>query len=44
MYKAELADRKWMLERLRQLETKYGALILLYSSKERELNNAAALT
>lgn len=43
MYKAELADKEWMLERLRQLEIKHGTLTLLYSSKEGELNNAAAL-
>lgn len=43
MYKDELAGRKYLIERLRQLETKYGNLTLLYSSREREFNNAAAL-
>ena len=42
-YKNELAGKKGELERLKQLEIKHDTLTLLYSSKEEEYNNAAAL-
>jgi len=42
-YKSELTGRQAELKRLKQLEIKYGTLTLLYSSKEEEYNNAAAL-
>ena len=40
----ELAGKKAELERLKQLEIKYGTITLLYASKEEKLNNAAALS
>jgi uncharacterized protein YeaO (DUF488 family) len=43
MYKNELAGKQGELERLKQLEIKHGTLTLLYSSKEEEYNNVAAL-
>lgn len=43
MYKTELANKVWLLERLRQLETEHGTITLLYSSREGEFNNATAL-
>jgi uncharacterized protein YeaO (DUF488 family) len=42
-YKNELAGKQAELERLKKLEIKHGTLTLLYSSKEEEFNNAAAL-
>jgi uncharacterized protein YeaO (DUF488 family) len=42
-YKKELDSRQGELRRLRQLELEHGNLTLLYSSKEREYNNAVAL-
>jgi len=42
-YKNELAGKQGELERLKKLEIKHGTLTLLYSSKEEEFNNAAAL-
>lgn len=43
LYKKELTGRHEDLKRLRHLEMKHGTLTLLYSSKEREHNNAVAL-
>jgi len=43
MYKNELEGKRGELERLKQLEIEHGTLTLLYSSKEKEYNNAAAL-
>jgi uncharacterized protein YeaO (DUF488 family) len=43
LYKNELAPKQNELKKIRQMETKHGSLTLLYSSKEKELNNAAAL-
>jgi uncharacterized protein YeaO (DUF488 family) len=43
MYKTELLPRHDELIRLKQLEKEYGTLTLLYSSKERNYNNAVAL-
>jgi uncharacterized protein YeaO (DUF488 family) len=43
LYKEELTHRQEDLKRLRQLEMKHGTLTFLYSSKERERNNAVAL-
>jgi uncharacterized protein YeaO (DUF488 family) len=43
LYKEELSGKEELLHRLRQLEKEHGTLTLLYSSKEKELNNAAAL-
>lgn len=42
-YRSELASRQTELEKLKQLETKNQTLTLLYSSREKELNNAVAL-
>ena len=42
-YKQELSSRRDLLLRLRNLESSHGTLTLLYSSKERKLNNAVAL-
>jgi uncharacterized protein YeaO (DUF488 family) len=42
-YRSELAGKKELLSRLKQLESDHGALTLLYSSREKELNNATAL-
>jgi uncharacterized protein YeaO (DUF488 family) len=43
LYREELSGKEELLDRLRQLEKKHGTLTLLYSSKEKVLNNAAAL-
>ena len=43
LYKNELAQKQNELKKLKQLEVKHGSLMLLYSSKEKELNNAVAL-
>ena len=42
-YKQELSSRHDLLLRLRNLESSHGVLTLLYTSKERKLNNAVAL-
>lgn len=42
-YRKELSSRKDLLLRLRQLEKEHGSLVLLYSSKEQNFNNAVAL-
>lgn len=42
-YKNELIHKQNELKRLKQLETEHGTLILLYSSRENNLNNAVAL-
>jgi uncharacterized protein YeaO (DUF488 family) len=42
-YKQELSSRHDLLLRLKNLESTYGTLTLLYSSKEHEINNAVAL-
>ncbi len=42
-YRQELASRQDELKKLKQLEEKHHILTLLYSSKEREINNAVAL-
>ncbi len=43
LYEKELADKEEGLKELLKLETEHITLTLLYSSKERELNNANAL-
>ncbi|MFZ2340842.1 MAG: DUF488 family protein [Bacteroidales bacterium] len=43
LYREELSGKEELLHRLRQLEKNHGTLTLLYSSKEKALNNAAAL-
>jgi len=43
LYREELSGKEDLLNKLRQLEKKHGTLTLLYSSKEKILNNAAAL-
>jgi len=43
LYEKELADKVDGLKELLKLETEHITLTLLYSSKERELNNANAL-
>lgn len=42
-YQQELSSRPDLLLRLKNLESTHGTLTLLYSSKEREINNAVAL-
>ena len=42
-YKAELAPKQEELRKLKELEIKHHTLTLLYSAKEKELNNAVAL-
>jgi uncharacterized protein YeaO (DUF488 family) len=42
-YRDELASRKDEMKKLKQLEKDHHTLTLLYSSKEKELNNAVAL-
>jgi len=42
-YRAELVSKQEELKKLRQLEIKHQTLTLLYSAKEKELNNAVAL-
>jgi uncharacterized protein YeaO (DUF488 family) len=42
-YREELSSRSDELRKLKQLEDKHDTVTLLYSSKERELNNAVAL-
>jgi uncharacterized protein YeaO (DUF488 family) len=42
-YKAELADKKDLLDEIRQMEKENKNITLLYSSKEEKYNNAAAL-
>ena len=42
-YRKELSSRHDLLLRLKNLESVHGTLTLLYSSKEREINNAVAL-
>lgn len=42
-YRKELSSRPDLLLRLKNLESVHGTLTLLYSSKEREINNAVAL-
>jgi len=43
LYKNELVHKQNELKRLKQLETEHGILVLLYSSREKEYNNAVAL-
>ena len=43
LYEKELTDKQDQLNELKTLEIKYKTLTLLYSSREKELNNAAAL-
>jgi uncharacterized protein YeaO (DUF488 family) len=43
LYEKELADKEEGLKELLKLESDHITLTLLYSSKERELNNANAL-
>ena len=42
-YRNELAPKQHELLKLKKLEASHGTLTLLYSSAEKELNNAAAL-
>ncbi len=42
-YRAELATRPEVLQRLRELEKEHGTLTLLFASKEERYNNAVAL-
>lgn len=44
LYKNELSGKQAELKRLKNLEIIHGTLTLLYSSKEEEYNNAAALS
>jgi len=43
LYREELSGKEELLHKLRWLEKEHGTLTLLYSSKEKILNNAAAL-
>jgi uncharacterized protein YeaO (DUF488 family) len=43
LYKNELIHKQDELKKLKQLEIKHGTLTLLYSSREKNYNNAAAL-
>ena len=43
LYKNELVQKQNELQKIKQLEAKHGLLTLLYSSREKELNNAVAL-
>jgi uncharacterized protein YeaO (DUF488 family) len=42
-YEKELVSRQEELKKLKLLEKQYGTITLLYSSKEKVINNAAAL-
>lgn len=42
-YQAELADKQDILKEIRDLERKHKKILLIYSSKEEKLNNAAVL-
>jgi uncharacterized protein YeaO (DUF488 family) len=42
-YKAELVQKPNELKKLKQLEMKYGKLILLYTAREKEHNHAVVL-
>lgn len=42
-YKNELIQKQDELKKLKQLHIKHGTLTLLYSSREKEYNNAVAL-
>jgi uncharacterized protein YeaO (DUF488 family) len=43
LYEKELADKQQLLKELLMLESEHKILTLLYSSKEKEINNAIAL-
>jgi uncharacterized protein YeaO (DUF488 family) len=43
LYKTELTLRKNDLDKLKQLEIKYGTLTLLYAAKDEKHNNAVVL-
>ena len=43
LYEKELTDKQDQLNELKTLEIKYKTLTLVYSSREKELNNATAL-
>lgn len=43
LYRIELKSKKEELNKLKQIEIKNGTLTLLYSSKEKDNNNAQAL-
>jgi len=43
LYENELADKQVLLKELLRLESEHETLTLLYSSKEKEINNAIAL-
>ncbi len=43
LYEKELADKQQLFKELLLLEAEHKTLTLLYSSKEREINNAVAL-
>ena len=43
LYRKELKGKSEAIARLKELEKQHGQLTLLYSSTERELNNAVAL-
>ena len=43
LYRKELLEKSEALARLKEMERQYGTITLLYSSTERELNNAVAL-
>lgn len=42
-YHEELLHKQEMLNRLKELETRYGHIVLLYSSKDEKQNNAIIL-
>jgi uncharacterized protein YeaO (DUF488 family) len=42
-YRAELAKKKYLIESLRALERKHGALTLLFSAKDEQHNQAVVL-
>jgi uncharacterized protein YeaO (DUF488 family) len=43
LYKKELTDKQDKLNALKKLESEHKTITLLYSSKEKEINNAVAL-
>jgi uncharacterized protein YeaO (DUF488 family) len=42
-YRAELADKKAMIDELKKMEKEHGTLTLLYGAKDEERNQAVAL-